>query len=302
MIRRLLGELAALPGIEVVTLRDPRLPPLGIGGVTTIATGGDFRAAHQEALARVDAAWPIAPETDGALESLAALTLSAGVRLLGSAPEAVRLTACKSATITALAAARVPVVPAFSDADTLPPLPGPWVVKPEEGAGAVGVRIVADRRAAAVALAASCGGLITQPWVPGEARSLSLLCAAGDAVILSVNRQHLDCRSAEVRLAGLTVNIDPAPSVELERIARGVASTIPGLWGYVGVDFLQTEGGAVVLEINPRLTTSYCALPDALGRNVAGLVLKLARTGRLPPVSPRRAGGPVFLSLGTPHD
>jgi predicted ATP-grasp superfamily ATP-dependent carboligase len=45
------------------------------------------------------------------------------------------------------------------------------------------------------------------------------------------------------------------------------------LWGYVGVDLVLADAGPIVLEINPRLTTSYCGLRDALGINPAALVL-----------------------------
>ena len=54
---------------------------------------------------------------------------------------------------------------------------------------------------------------------------------------------------------------------------------IPGLWGYVGVDLMLAKEGPVVLEINPRLTTSYCGLRRALGINTAAMVLDLLRTG-----------------------
>jgi len=41
----------------------------------------------------------------------------------------------------------------------------------------------------------------------------------------------------------------------------------------VGIDLVRTEQGLVMLEINPRLTTSYAGLRRALGVNPAGLVL-----------------------------
>jgi predicted ATP-grasp superfamily ATP-dependent carboligase len=56
------------------------------------------------------------------------------------------------------------------------------------------------------------------------------------------------------------------------------------LWGYVGVDLVLTGDGPVVLEINPRLTTSYCALRPALGLNTAALVLDLLKGAPLPAV------------------
>jgi predicted ATP-grasp superfamily ATP-dependent carboligase len=51
---------------------------------------------------------------------------------------------------------------------------------------------------------------------------------------------------------------------------------VPGLWGYCGVDFIETPEGPVVVEINPRLTMSYVGLRDATGINPAELVLGMA--------------------------
>jgi predicted ATP-grasp superfamily ATP-dependent carboligase len=41
------------------------------------------------------------------------------------------------------------------------------------------------------------------------------------------------------------------------------------------VDLIETAGGPVVVEVNPRLTTSYAGLRRAIGLNAAELVLGL---------------------------
>jgi predicted ATP-grasp superfamily ATP-dependent carboligase len=47
------------------------------------------------------------------------------------------------------------------------------------------------------------------------------------------------------------------------------------LWGYAGIDFIDTDAGPLALEVNPRLTTSYAGLRRAMGINPALLVLEL---------------------------
>jgi predicted ATP-grasp superfamily ATP-dependent carboligase len=47
----------------------------------------------------------------------------------------------------------------------------------------------------------------------------------------------------------------------------------------VGIDLVDTDEGPVVLEVNPRLTTSYVGLADTIGTNPAGLVLDLLKAG-----------------------
>jgi predicted ATP-grasp superfamily ATP-dependent carboligase len=51
--------------------------------------------------------------------------------------------------------------------------------------------------------------------------------------------------------------------------------------GYVGIDMVLTDRDAVVIEVNPRVTTSYVGLRKVLRPNPAALMLEAAR-GNLP--------------------
>jgi len=79
------------------------------------------------------------------------------------------------------------------------------------------------------------------------------------------------------------------------RLADDIAALLPGLWGYNGIDVVCGGKGIVVLEINPRLTTSYVGLGESLGRNPAELVLGLLEEGPLPPCRPRKV---VTIEMG----
>ena len=279
MLRALLDDLTPLPGVRVLASRDPRLPPLARVGVIVPAPGEGALELYARGARAGDAAWPIAPETEGALERLTRETLHLGKILLGSRPGAVRLTASKHATALALRAAGVPTVPTFRGGDPVPAMPGPWIVKPDDGAGSDGAVIVPDWRAARDRLAMRSGRLVAQPWIEGCALSLSLLCCEGRAQLLSCNRQQVRIADGRPALAGITVNGVADRGGRLAELAERISVAIPGLWGYVGVDLVLAEEGPVVLEINPRLTTSYCGLRRALGINTAAMVLDLLRTG-----------------------
>ncbi|MCK5479233.1 MAG: ATP-grasp domain-containing protein, partial [Methylococcales bacterium] len=48
------------------------------------------------------------------------------------------------------------------------------------------------------------------------------------------------------------------------------------LWGYVGIDIIQPkQESPIILEINPRLTTSFVGIHQALGFNVAKAVIEM---------------------------
>ncbi len=60
----------------------------------------------------------------------------------------------------------------------------------------------------------------------------------------------------------------------LDSLIRETLSTIPGLFGYVGVDVLLPESSPetpLIVEINPRLTTSYVGYQKLCRNNLAAL-------------------------------
>jgi tyramine---L-glutamate ligase len=285
MLTTLVRDLAEA-GVDVIASRDPRLPPLpgcellhpkpGWGPEDLFAGGVDA----------ADAVWPTAPEGGRTLERLVMAVTSAGRALLGCPPAAVRLAASKRDTARVLAASGIPVVPTYGPGEVLPPHPGAWLVKPDDGAGCEGLERLSERAEAERRLTDGADGLVAQPWVEGEPWSLSLLCAKGRAHLLACNRQRVSLRGRQLQLDGIVVNARPPADPRVRNLGPAVAAAMPELWGYVGVDFLLGVEGPVVLEVNPRLTTSYGGLPTALGRNVAALTLDLLRTGVLPNPAP----------------
>ncbi len=281
MASALIGDLLEVPGLKVSYARDARLPEfVCAAGRAAQVCWRTPDVAPQAALAveiaRADAVWPIAPETGGELERAARAVLAAGRTLIGARPPAIALTASKFATSLALRTAGVRAVPTWR---SRPPIvqggEGRWVVKPDDGAGCCGARVVAGRRAAGAALAAAGRGYVAQPWIDGQAMSLSVVGGAHGVRVLSVNRQQVDCRDGALELAALQVNCSPV-SPELAGLAQSVASAIDGLHGYFGIDYVNGSDGPVVIEINPRLTTSYAGLRRALDLNAAARVLEAA--------------------------
>jgi predicted ATP-grasp superfamily ATP-dependent carboligase len=71
--------------------------------------------------------------------------------------------------------------------------------------------------------------------------------------------------------------------------ARRTCEALPGLRGYVGVDLVLTGSEAVVIEVNPRVTTSYLGVRAVLDDNVAHMAMA-ACSGSLPdPPAVRRS-------------
>jgi predicted ATP-grasp superfamily ATP-dependent carboligase len=82
------------------------------------------------------------------------------------------------------------------------------------------------------------------------------------------------------RYLGGSSPIEPALADRAQRLALAALACFPATRGYVGVDLIlgQADDGSgdVVVEVNPRLTTSYVGLRRLLQTNLATAMLAAA--------------------------
>ena len=270
------ADLMRLPHCDVTVASAPDCPaPPGRAARLAPHPGESAPDFVARGAAAHDLVWLVAPETGGLLEQLQRGVGAA--RWLGCAADALAVAASKSATTLRLAAHGLWTPLAFAD----DPRTRQWVVKPDDGAGAVATRRFDGRSAARAELARrSVAGeaVVLEPWVDGDALSLSLMCGPDTAELLSVNRQEIVVDAAgTVGFDGVALDVI-APSdprrTQLAQLARRVHDAVPGLRGYVGIDLVwHPAAGPVIVEINPRVTSAYVGLSAALGRNLAAAVI-----------------------------
>jgi predicted ATP-grasp superfamily ATP-dependent carboligase len=218
---------------------------------------------------RPDAALIIAPEFDGILERLVRQASDAGWELLGPSPEAIHLTSDKWQLYQHWKQHQVPT-PLTWLASEPPTRSGRYLVKHRWGAGSLGVK----------------------PWQPGmqcDEQSIIqehhtgipvsvafLVDLNGKATPLWPAYQHISDDGHFQYLGGsLVQNVEHRERII--RLATSAIQSIGGLLGYIGVDALLCDMGDVVLEINPRLTTSYLGLRQATTSNLVGCMLACAK-------------------------
>ncbi|BBL69804.1 ATP-grasp domain-containing protein [Methylogaea oryzae] len=294
-------DLLSIAGVSLVVPWDGRLPLPEYADhprvqLMPVESALSFRNLWRAALERCDAVWPIAPETGGVLSHVCRDVAQSGVRLLNCPPGGVSLATSKRQTVDRLTAHGVPAVPTYRVREVPAGLPWPRVVKPDDGVGCQDTYVVeSPAQLENYSAEAASNDWLIQPYVHGAPLSLCALFWRGDAALLTVNRQSMALSDeGAFRLTGCEVNAITDDVGQYSMLTRQIAAAVPELEGYAGVDFIQTASGPVVLEINPRLTSSYSALGRALPCNPAALILNLYETGRLPSVD-AKAGRRVLV-------
>jgi predicted ATP-grasp superfamily ATP-dependent carboligase len=287
----LLKDLAELDQYELVTLHDFRLTAPIQAKHSIAVEPGKFKDQFTQALSQVDLVWLIAPESKGALLELSELCYEAekaenGPVFIGSGFDTMLTGTSKTLCYEALHTARIHTLPVHAGEDLIqePYYESlqhqhleKWVVKPEDGAGCEGIRVFESLHDLKGWIAQDERYLhyLAQPYQQGIAASFSMLCRNGKAWLLSCNQQHIQLHNSQFKLTGVTVNGMLPYWQRFETIARKIAQMLPDALGYIGVDVIVAHetNKIYVLEINPRLTTSYVGLHDALNANPAKLIL-----------------------------
>ncbi|MBF0292637.1 MAG: ATP-grasp domain-containing protein, partial [Nitrospinae bacterium] len=264
--RAAMDSFAKIPDIEPFTIQ---------------GRAGEFG----HALARCDGLLIVAPETGGILEAFTGRAQASGKINLGCSADAVKATGDKLEFSRLMKTAGIPhpqTVEAGAKFDSSMYFTGTWVFKPADGAGAEGVNIHRQPRKVEPLI----GPHIAQEFIEGGPMSLSIVSGNDWVEVLSVNRQRF-LNDGMIYDGGEIIGEEP--SAALRELAARIKKAVPGLSGYWGVDFVMTEAGPVVIEVNPRLTTSFCGLAEALNPTPA-LFIMAAATGNPPPaVTTRRA-------------
>lgn len=283
MLKALVEDLLRLNDVQLYVPLDWRLnandllPSSDRLHIFEIAQGKTTEDILSDLLADCDAVWPIAPESDHILSAICKFVEEHNKILLSSSSQATELTGDKLATYLRLNQFEIPAVPTARFSYQTDPMVGEWVLKPVDGVGCEGSYIIRNQHDFQRALQAdeNRAGHVIQPYIIGQSLSLSCLFKYGRGWLLCCNRQEIEIEQNGFSLTGCQVNFLKDRHGKYRKLVERIARAIPGLWGYVGIDLIEAEQGPLVLEINPRLTTSFAGLRIALGFNVAEQVLQL---------------------------
>lgn len=253
MLAALINDCQKAPLDAVTSLVHPDFDHGGITGEIVHIHGNLIDAAREE-MRRHDAVWIIAPETGGRLLDFTRLAESTGTLLIGSSSPAVEICGDKLFTSQSLrGVANMPESRPFEGTCGT----SPCVVKPTDGAGCDHTFLIQNSGELAELKLPGDIGFIVQPFIPGEHFSAAVLSYDGEVELLGVCRQKITI-GPQLRFEGVEGPVDYPHAEKAAAMACAVKSAIPALRGYWGMDFIDDgEGGLTLIEVNPRLTSSY---------------------------------------------
>jgi predicted ATP-grasp superfamily ATP-dependent carboligase len=320
MLRTVASDFKAA-GHEVSVLLDDRLsklnPPINAGSIVPIFYSQEPKKFLSNIAKISDAIYIIAPETGKTLQSYVELAEQTGKISLNCKSSSIQKVADKTILTDVLKknALPTPKTLVLNVNDSLTNLKRaiknklsyPVLFKPVNCVACGGLSVakeegLVDEAIAKIKVESADEQAIIQEFIEGDAASVSLLCTKDKALAISLNQQTVKVGApADVSsYEGGIVPFDHSIKQEAYSTAEKVVKCFPGLSGYVGVDLvLANDGQPFVIDVNPRLTTSYVGLSRVAEFNVAQALVNSVLKNRLPPEN-ENSGYVCFSKLVTP--
>lgn len=263
-------DLPSLAGVDFVCVGD--IEGLDEGGIVkALLSHGSF----SDVL-------PIAPEIDDVLATLVREFRALGQHVIAACDATMQLGSDKWQLSQFLQQHQIPTIATALACDHVADVSNRYVTKPKDGAGCEGVRrMKAAELNALKALSPPNGNIIVQPFIAGQSYSVGLLGRGVNQLplILPVATQHVEWIDDRPQYRGGSVPTELSPDNEfrLQKLLTQLLNCITVDCGYVGIDLLQpdnpNDGDWLIVELNPRLCTSYIGYRAASKSNLAAYLL-----------------------------
>jgi predicted ATP-grasp superfamily ATP-dependent carboligase len=290
MLSAVVEDMSRIPGVEVQSLLNEDLFPTDQGPHFHRIDPATEVERFRELAAQADYTLVIAPEFDDILAERCDWVGQVGGRWLGPSAASIRVTADKYALGQHLKRNGVPTPGCWLLTSDIPEFPA--VLKPRFGAGSLEMFLVQgpeDRPG--FRSDGRLKDMIVQRFVAGQPASVAILIGSKQRLAMPAASQVLSADGRFHYLGGC-IPLPEKLTARAQLLACRAVESVPGLLGYMGVDLVlgsATDGSEDwVIEINPRLTTSYIGLRALAESNLAQALIDIVIGKEVKPLKWRR--------------
>ncbi len=275
-------------GHEVIVAFDSRINEMLIPHTARkerVSSTSEWSEAIRTLSEDADSAIVIAPEDEGILTDVLTKIRANGLDVVGPDAETSAICSDKVKCTELYSELSLPVPTTVSaDIDSIldksSGIDYPAVLKPAVSSGAIHTSRVSNDEELEFLVDRLKGTLrsprfVLQEFVEGVDSSVSLFVNDGRMCVLSVNRQYVSLGrmgSISGYHGGECPFVHPA-SEEAVSTAQRIVESLPGLRGYVGIDFVLHGKEAVPMDINPRVTVSAVGIERTRGPEAIASIL-----------------------------
>lgn len=283
MLQAVLNDLHKINYLDITVTRDSRLDKLlNVEQLLIIGQEDNVFSIWENCFKASDACLIIAPETDNILYKLHELAENNNCEVFGCNIKAIELCSSKVQCLIQLNKFDV-LVPQTQILENSIHNSFPFVIKPDDGVGCENCYLIQSKSQLETILQSQhdVSNWIKQEYISGIDASISVLIYNNHYMILSINKQGVYVVDDKFILSKLIVNEYSGLKERLKSEIKKILSAIPSLSGIIGIDIVVTKESVYVLEINPRLTTSYYGLSQSININPMEYLLSSFNNKRL---------------------
>ena len=206
---------------------------------------------------------PILPEQDMKLYSYCKFLAKQNIKTLISSPDTIKVLSDKYGFSTFCLKHNIPSVPSYLSNQIDAIKSNTIIEKDRYGVGCSHVKKISKKDVT------KRKKIIYQPYIKGDHYSLCVYFEKGSFKLLTINEQDITFENNYIKLRSLKVNIKNSHYLEIFSILQKIHKFFPGLYAYVGIDIIINGKKILIVEINPRLTTSFAGIKDTIGINMS---------------------------------
>lgn len=215
-----------------------------------------------------DACVLIAPECGGILFEMISAIEDISIQHIGCSSAAVALCANKFQLHQLLIANGITTPETWLHIQDVE-VDGPLVLKPLDGAGSEGIKIYKNLQELAIASIVNrptkLKSMVIQQFVQGIPVSIACLVRRNGSILFMPScGQIIGFYQGSLKYEGGWCPLARELHARTERLAKTTLAVVNGIFGWIGIDMILGESpdgsDDFVIEINPRLTTSYVGI------------------------------------------